>query len=490
MARAPWLEPSNRPALGWQDEAWTARELAGRADALAGWLRNAGVRRGDVVAAHLPGGGGFATLLHALDRCDAILLPLNRRHKEAELRASLEHAGAKLVLHGDDELAERVRRATRGRPVRPLPDLPASAEVLRPEGDTSTPALLLYTSGTTGQAKGALLCHANLRASVDASAGHLGTAPDDRWLACLPLHHIGGLSILLRCAAQGCEAVLHSEFDAEAVSEALDTGRITHVSLVPTMLTRLLALRGIRHAPETLRVVLLGGSGASSMLLERAAQLGWPIAATYGLTEAASQVATRLPGSAPDAALPALPGVALRIVDADGEEAAPGVVGEILVRGANVMQGYWNAPQASAAALDGDWLHTGDLGALDERGDLRVFDRRADLIVSGGENVYPAEIESVLSEHPDIAAAGVSAVRDAEFGQRPVAWIVATTPEPPSAEALRAFCRERLAGFKVPLRFHSVDELPCTAAGKLQRHRLQEPAGTNREARPPHSPIT
>ncbi len=473
IARDLWLAAGEQPALVCQGESWTASQLAGRADALAGWLGHAGVRRGDVVAAHLPNGAGFATLLHALDRRDAILLPLNRRHTEPELRATIEHAGAKLVLHGDDEFAERVRRATRGCPVRALPDLPTRAEAACPEGDLNTLALLLYTSGTTGRAKGALLSHANLRASVSASAGRLGAADDDRWLACLPLHHIGGLSILLRCAAQGCAAIVQPEFDAAAVSNALDTEGITHVSLVPTMLARLLELRAA--PPATLRVALLGGAGAARELLERASQAGWPIAATYGLTEAASQVATREPGAAPDAPLPALPGVELRVIDPDGEDVATDVAGEILVRGAIVMQGYWNASEASAAALRGGWLHTGDLGALDARGELRVFDRRADLIVSGGENIYPAEIEAVLLEHPDVAAAGVAGVRDAEFGQRPVAWIVAASSQTPSADALRAFCRERLAGFKLPLRFHCVEELPCTAAGKLQRHRLLEP---------------
>ena len=147
----------------------------------------------------------------------------------------------------------------------------------------------------------------------------------------------------------------------------------------------------------------------------------------------------------------------------------------ILMRGANVMQGYWHAPEASAAASRDGWLHTGDLGSLDPKGRLRVFERRSDLIVSGGENVYPAEIEAVLCEHPAVAVAGVAGVADAEFGQRPVAWIVPKADALPSAEALHAHCASRLAGFKVPLRFHCVAELPCTAAGKLQRHRLREP---------------
>ncbi|NNL67849.1 MAG: o-succinylbenzoate--CoA ligase, partial [Myxococcales bacterium] len=448
----------------------STRALAARADALAAWLARRGVAPGQVVAAHLANGPDLAALLHATDRCDAILLPLNRRHTESELAEALRNAGARLLLH--DGAAPRgeweVERL-------PPPEAPLAGPPPRPARDASAPALLLYTSGTTGRAKGALLSHANLRASVEASARHLGAADDDRWLACLPLFHVGGLMILLRCAWQGVPAIVHEGFDAAAVSRALDEDGITHVSLVPTMLARLLEARGERRAPAGLRVALLGGAGASQELLERADKLGWPIAATYGLTEAASQVATRRPGAATDAPLEALPGTELRIVDASGAACAAGETGEILVRGATVTPGYWRDAAATARALKDGWLHTGDLGALDACGRLRVFDRRADLILSGGENVYPAEIEAVLSLHPEVAEAGVAGAPDPEFGARPVAWITRRAAHTPSAASLRSFCRARLAGFKVPVRFHVVRELPRTASGKLQRHRLVEP---------------
>ena len=187
--------------------------------------------------------------------------------------------------------------------------------------------------------------------------------------------------------------------------------------------------------------------------MARARRAGFPIAATYGLTEAASQVATQRPGAC-DVGLVPLPGTRVRVVTADGSAAAPGDLGEILVRGPGVMRGYWRRPEDSASALRDGWLHTGDLGRLAPSGCIEVLARRSDLIISGGENVVPAEVEAVLLAHPLVREAAVAGVPDAEFGARPAAWIVADEPLP-SAQ-LRAFCREHLAGFKIPVAFHRV----------------------------------
>jgi len=232
------------------------------------------------------------------------------------------------------------------------------------------------------------------------------------------------------------------------------------------------------QAPLGLRCVLLGGGGAPATLLEEAVRLGYPLAPTYGLTEAASQVATGRPRPGADplaAGLEPLPGTRLRIVRDDGSPAQSGEPGEIQVKSATLMHGYWNRPAETARAFAGGWLRTGDVGSLDERGRLHVFDRRGDLIVSGGENVYPAEIESVLCEHPGVAEAGVRGVPDEEFGRRPVAWLVQRPADAPEPGELERFCRERLAGYKVPLRFHAVAALPRSASGKLQRQLLEEP---------------
>jgi O-succinylbenzoic acid--CoA ligase len=265
-------------------------------------------------------------------------------------------------------------------------------------------------------------------------------------------------------------------FDAAEVSDALDAGDIAAVSLVPTMLSRLLVHRGARPAPSGLKAVLLGGAAAAPELLARALAAGYPVCPTYGLTEACSQVATAAPpmaGATQAQPMRPLHGTELRIVH-DGRDAPPGTPGEILVRGPTVMRGYLDQPQATARTLKGGWLHSGDIGCLDGVGALQVLDRRDDLIVSGGENVYPAEIEAVLLEHPDVEEAGVAGVPDGDLGARVVAWIVAARGTTLDCESLQRHCRRHLAGFKQPREFRFVEALPRTASGKLQRRRLLE----------------
>jgi O-succinylbenzoic acid--CoA ligase len=244
------------------------------------------------------------------------------------------------------------------------------------------------------------------------------------------------------------------------------------------MLRRLLAAWGERPAPPDLRAVLLGGAAADPELVGKALARGWPLCPTYGLTEAASQVATAAPpapGACQPAPLRALPGTDLRIAR-DGRDAAPGEAGEILVRGPTLMSGYLGDPAASARALADGWLHTGDIGVLAADGGLSVLDRRDDLIVSGGENVYPAEVEAVLMAHPQVADAGVAGVPDVDLGSRIEAWVVAAPGALLDAAMLDAYCRQRLAGHKRPRGWHLVEALPRNAAGKLLRRQLRRPA--------------
>jgi O-succinylbenzoic acid--CoA ligase len=437
--------------------------LLERARSRARALCEQGVKPGDVVALAATG-APFAEAFHAVDLCGAVLLPLNTRLAPSELRFQLDDVGARLLLH--DGSLERLPDAP-DLEIAAWGDLPVTSRAPlpapRPPG---APFVIVFTSGTRGRPRGVVLTRGNLEASARASATHLGVEPHDRWLACMPLFHVGGLSLLVRSALSGIPLVLHERFDAEAVDRALDEDGITLVSLVPTMLQRLLDARGERPAPAALRCVLLGGAAAPGALLDRASQAGFPVAPSYGLTEAASQVATcplahvRAPrgvGLAP------LPGAELRI--------EPGS-GEILVRGPTVMRGYWRRPQDTERALHGGWLHTGDVGEIDAQGHLHVAGRLDDRILSGGENVDPAEVEAALAAHPGVAEAAVAALPDLEFGQRPGAWIVARGPAP-EPEELRRFCRTRLAGYKIPVTFSFVESLPRGPTGKLLRRALR-----------------
>lgn len=444
-------------------------DLAARADDWAARLQAAGLGRGDRLALRLRPGVDFAALLHAAWRIGAIAAPLNLRLAQAELQTQLARIAPRLILDGEVLVGEPPESL-------PLPQARAAAPELGPPLPPEAAALILFTSGASGFAKAACLSFGALEASARASAQRLQSRATDCWLACLPLFHVSGLSILLRSALDGSAVVLHEGFDAARVRRALATESITHVSLVPTALSRLLDAGG--EAPAGLRAVLLGGAAADAELCQRARRAGFPLLATYGLTEAASQVATMSPGDAPEAgAGRPLPGTQLRIVNNAGRALPPGESGEIWVRGPTLFMGYWNDAEASRAALRDGWLRTGDLGYLDSQGRLFVQGRRDDLIVSGGENIHPAEVEAVLLRHPAVREAAVCGLPDADLGQRAAAFIVAESGAPDShealAESLRQHCRAHLAGYKIPRSFQFRSTLPRTPLGKIMRRRLR-----------------
>jgi len=491
-AIGPWLEARARvssklPAIECDGAVLDYAALYSRAREAAGRLAKLGIGRGDVVAVLLENGIPFVELLHAAVLSGAVLLPLNLRLTPGELGVQLRDARARLLLHGGGALAERARAAappgTRTLEVanshRAFDTIPEDVDIAAPPADVRPDSTLavLFTSGTSGTPKGAELTHANFQSSALASAALLGAETGDRWLACMPLFHIGGLSILIRALLFGNSVVVHDHFDAASLDRALDRDGITHVSLVATILTRLLETRGARPAPDTLRCVLLGGGPAPASLIEQATDLGFRVAPTYGLTEATSQVATRPPASGPaptGTGLVPLLGTELRVVSDGGRDCADGEAGELWLRGPTVMRGYLNRPAETAATLSDGWLHTGDVAIRADDGTLTILERRSDLIISGGENIYPAEIEAALLLHPAVVDAAVTAVADPEFGQRSAAWLVfrPDLTEIPTDDELRHFCRHRLSAYKVPVRFERLAALPRTASGKLQRARL------------------
>ena len=326
-----------------------------------------------------------------------------------------------------------------------MPFVPLDPRLSAPPAPVEAPAgtrTVIFTSGTTGDPKPVYLTAANHEASAIASAWNLGVAPDDRWLCCLPLWHVGGLAIPIRSAIYGTTAVLHDGFDPDRVRDEIESGRVTLVSLVSTMLRRLVEA-GMRQWPS-LRAALVGGGPVPRELVEWAEASGFPVLQTYGMTETASQVVT---GGR------ALLGADVSIADD----------GEILVRG----------PMVAPAAVSGDgWLHTGDRGRLDDGGVLVVEGRLDDMIVTGGENVAAAEVEDALLSHPAVADAAVVGRPDPEWGEAVTAYVVLAGAV--ADDDLLAHCRERLPGFKVPKAIVRRGELPRNAAGKVLRRELVE----------------
>jgi o-succinylbenzoate---CoA ligase len=388
-------------------EAVTYAKLDERATHVARRLAARGVGTGDRVRVSHPSGVAFAALLHAVPRLGAVLEP---------------------VAPAD--------------PPEPSVEGPEADVDLRTSHDPDAVHSVIHTSGTTGEPKPVELTFANHAASAAASADALGVDPDDRWLCPLPLHHVGGLGVLVRCAVNHTTAVLHEHFDADRVTRVFEAGEVTLASLVPTMLVRLREA-GLRTAPG-LRAIALGGGPIPAGLLEWADDTGIPVTPVYGMTETCSQVVAGSPGRP-------LRGVELEI----------GAGGEILVRGPMVAHGEY--------APDG-WLHTGDLGRLDGHGRLHVEGRLKELIVTGGENVSPLEVEQALLEHPAVAEAAVAGRPDPEWGE--AVWAFVVLRDGASPAELRDWCRGRLAPFKVPKRIEPVEGLPRNAAGEVLRDRL------------------
>lgn len=482
---------------------------------------------GPRVAVLLPNTPAFVVLVHALAKAGAVLVPLNARLAPKEMAWQVRDADATVLIY-DETYAEAARAVAeelghaaprllnvsdlegalprRGEAAQTAPRRSVAPEPggeppgeswaeLRTHVNPDAVHSVIYTSGTTGKPKGAMLTFGNHWWSAVGSALNLGLVPGDRWLACVPLFHMSGLSILLRSVIYGIPVILHRRFDPEAVNRAIDEEGVTLLSVVAAMLDRMLDDRGGKPYPPSLRAVLLGGGPAPEALLRRAMEAGMPVLQTYGLTETASQAATLAPADAPvklGSAGKPLFATELRIAVEDergdgGESggegggngrrwrwAEPGEAGEIVVRGPTVTPGYWRRPEATAEKFRDGWFHTGDVGYMDADGYLYVLDRREDMFVSGGENVYPAEIEAALREHPAVAEVGVVGVPDEKWGRAPAAAVVLRQGASVSAEELARFCRERLAGYKVPKRFAFLVELPRTASGKLLRRRLKE----------------
>jgi O-succinylbenzoic acid--CoA ligase len=431
----PWVDSAagrrpDHPALIAGHETLTWAELAERAGAASAALASQGVGEGDRVGLALPAGIDFVAALHGCLRLGAVAVPVDLRLVDAEREA---------ILRGTKSFVAAPLSGVARKDLTPV--------VLREDAA----AMVIHTSGTTGGPRPVVLTHGNWAAHAWASAAALGHPTDERWLCCLPLSHVGGLGILVRAAIHATTVLVHERFDARAVATALHEG-VTGVSLVPTMLGRV--LDASLERPPLLRVALIGGGPVPPGMLRRALAAGIPVAQTYGLTEGCSQVTAEEPGEGSGTAGRPLHGVELSL-DAGGE---------ILVRGPTVAPG----------SVDEDgFLHTGDLGVLDRRGRLTVVGRRSETIVSGGENVAPAEVEAALESHPAVAEAAVFGRPDPEWGERVVAAVVLREGATAAPDDLRTHAAARLARFKVPKDVELRAALPRTASRKVRRAELR-----------------
>jgi o-succinylbenzoate---CoA ligase len=437
LARAAASRPE-QIALDTPQGNCTYAQLLARAGEVAEQLSERGARAGERVAIALPAGLDFAYALHACLMLGAVAVPVDLRMSAGEQAR---------IADGACVLVDRPPGVSSG-------EAPLARDVRSHELDAT--AVVIYTSGTSSVPKPVELTYGNLLWSALGSAVALGLDARERWLCALPLSHVGGLSILVRSAIYATTAVVHERFETERVLRALQDEEITLASLVATTLARLLEA-GLRE-PPALRAALTGGGPVPEALVRRAAAAGVPVSLTYGLSETCSQVTTTPAAALSEGKAAAGPPLFCTRVRCETD-------GEIVVAGPTVAPG--------ALAPDG-WLHTGDLGEFDARGRLRVTGRKADTIVSGGENVAPNEVEAVLEAHPDVLEAAVIGLPDEQWGEA-VTAIVVTRPEAGTdPETLRAHCAAALAPYKVPKRVVlRAEPLPRTHSGKLLRRELR-----------------
>jgi acyl-CoA synthetase (AMP-forming)/AMP-acid ligase II len=476
----------DREAVRDAEHALTFRELEARVNRVARLLRRSGVTRGDRVASHLPNSVAHVVAQLAAVRAGAAWVGINTRLAPREAAHMLAHSGSRVLLTdasgpprdapalevldvtgADREIERRLAAESADAPLIPL--------------DEDDIARLRYTSGTTGQPKAAVLTHASALTSLRNLLGELHElGPDDVALHLTPLTHASE-ALLAPAFWRGARTIVTAITDPAALAETIARERVTMLFLVPTMIAALVdAVGGVPQSLPSLRTLVYGAAPIAPDLLARAlACLGPVLLQIYGMSECPFPITTLRKADHLDPARHGSCGVAtamneVRVVDPDGEPLPAGEVGQIAVRGPQVMREYWQDPAATAAALLGGWLRSGDLGRFDEAGFLTLVDRSDDVVITGGFNVYPREVELVLEEHPAVREAGVAAVPHSRWGQGVGAWVVLRPGVAATADDLIHFCRERLAGYKKPVQIRFVPELPRNSTGKLLRRRLRE----------------
>jgi len=496
-----------RPALLHAGRETSYAALDRGASRVANALVAAGVRPGDRVCVADKGHDAFFELLFGIAKAGAVFTPVNWRLAPPELAYVIRDAGAPVLVVGH-EFAEavasvegqlgKVRTILRfGSGPERWPayeswrDAAADTDPRRDGAEDDT-AWQLYTSGTTGHPKGAEITHRNLFTTMEAGLqGFGGLAAGGVGLICMPLYHIGGAGYALCLFHAGMTLVVQRQFEPGETLRLLSQERVNHAFLVPAMLNFLLQHPDCARSDfSQLRTILYGASPIPEELLRQAiARFGCDFVQAYGLTETTGAVVLlsseehRAGGDRLRSCGKPTFGTELRVVDGEGRECATREVGEIVVRGPAVMKGYWNLPDATRGAIRDGWFHTGDAGYFDEQGFLYIHDRVKDMIVSGGENIYPAEVESVLFAHPAVADAAVIGVPDSRWGEAVKGVVVLHPGASASAEEILAFCRGKIAGYKIPKSIDFAEALPRNPTGKILRRELRERYWAGRERR-------
>jgi long-chain acyl-CoA synthetase len=481
----------DRPAVRMDDLALTYAELQDAAARVTSLLVSCGVAPGDRVGIMLPNVPAFPIAFYGTLGAGGVVVPMNPLLKSREVAYYLADSGAKVLFAWHAVAGEAAKGATEtGTRVIEVTDPmlalagPDPAPVSAGQADDDD-AVILYTSGTTGRPKGAELTNANLTRNAELTAGTLlNTGPDDVVMGCLPLFHVFGLTCGLNATlAAGGTLTLLPRFDPAKALEIIGRDRVTIFEGVPTMYSAML------HSPDSaradvssLRLCVSGGAALPVEILRGFEQaFGCIILEGYGLSETSPVASFNHPDKVrkPGSIGTPIAGVEMRLVDADGAEVPAGEIGEIVIRGHNVMKGYWGNPDATAEAMTGgaggDWFRTGDLAKVDEDGYFFIVDRKKDMIIRGGYNVYPREIEEMFYEHPDVAEVAVIGIPHDDLGEEVGAAVKLKPGTTATPEDLRAFARERVAAYKYPRQVWIVDDLPKGPTGKILRREVHPP---------------
>ncbi|MGH3636639.1 long-chain-fatty-acid--CoA ligase [Mycobacterium sp.] len=477
---------------------FTFAELNEQADRVAHVLTGLGLRKGDRVAVLLPTGYQFVETFYGAARAGLVVVPLNWRLVASELAFMLRDSGATVLLFDaeyDAVVADLRDRGGNddGTPVvhwlRVGADGPdwttdfdalvdqAPTEQISAVGDGDDPLFIMYTSGTTGLPKGAVHTHDSVQWCLLTMLASVDVRFRDRYLISMPMFHVAALAPLAGCIYQGATIVMLRQFDPRRIWEVFRDEQITITLAVSAMLNFMLPAYQLELRESlALRWIMSGASPVPPSLIKSYADLGFEVHQVYGLTESCG------PGCVigPDDAMSHIGSTGkaffhtdIRIVDDQGADVGPGVAGEVLIRGRHVMAAYWNRPEATAETIIDGWLHTGDVAVRDSDGFVYIQDRIKDMIISGGENVYPAEIEDVLLSHPGIADVAVLGMSSAKWGESPLAVVVRADPGL-DEDAVLAHCAGKLARFKLPKRAVFADAIPRTPTGKALKRVLRE----------------